>query len=95
MTIMSIKTNFATETKKIKPKPNKKTKLINRNQSANFPYEIGQLVNLTKFCCANNNLNTLPSEIGQLVNLTYFDCSHNKLIVLPSAIGQLVNLTEF
>jgi len=29
MTIMSIKTNFATETKKIKPKPSKKTKLIN------------------------------------------------------------------
>jgi Leucine-rich repeat (LRR) protein len=59
-----------------------------------IPKEIGQLINLKKFDCSNNELTGLPKEIGQLINLQFFDCSYNKITMLPKEIGQLINLQK-
>ena len=72
-----------------------KLELSFKGLTGSLPSEIGNLVNLTHFCCSGNQLTALPSEIGNLVKLTHFYCDYNQLTALPSEIGNLVNLTRF
>ncbi|ATZ80669.1 leucine rich repeat protein [Bodo saltans virus] len=60
-----------------------------------IPTEIGQLVNLKYFRCANNEITKIPKEIGQLVNLKYLNCTSNQITEIPKEICQLVNLETF